>query len=154
MIDPNADTLRAALCGKLRLIAPLIALLDNDSDNVVEYIEQGRGDLNDAIYKLEPSRILVYHAGMTWADSQPSAWVQRFGIAARVKGSPNAVMSAIMTGVPTGDTLPLFTGNIRTDYNALNLEDWGRRFIPLNEFTFFSYWELLVNFTSRGLLGN
>ena len=77
------DQIRADLVAALRAIPGLVAVLDNDEDNIVEYKEEENGDWSATLRTLDPPKLLVADEQLDWAFQTTNLWRAVFRIAAR-----------------------------------------------------------------------
>lgn len=150
MTDPA--TLRASFVAMLRDIPALVALHENDADNIVDYVEEENGDLFNTIWGLRSPKLLVVHQGTRPSGGQTTMWAQDFSLMVRQVGSPSAVLVAILDGIPAtlGNGLKLILQRVHADYQPMSLPSMRRAVIPVSDQSSKDYWEITTTFISRG----
>lgn len=149
------DQIRSDLVSALRSIDGLVALLDNDEENIVEYREEENGDWPATLRSLDPPKLLVADEQLDWAFQTTNLWRAVFRLAARpARGvSPHALWFAICNGVPSnlGNTQNFFTATLNASYLPAGLASpWSRWIIPVSEQTTFACWTALIEFRAKG----
>lgn len=149
MLDPTI--LRADFVAALRLNPTLMALLEQNPDNVVEYIDEDNGDLFSTIRSLTPPKILVIDDGAQ-PQGFPSTRRRSFRIVIRPRRgtSPQSFEAAIANGIPTGSSLAMEFMTINDKYSSMRDTSSRRNSIPISENSSLDYWEILTAFTSKG----
>lgn len=150
MIITDAAALRLALVAQMRGIPELVALLNNDAANIQEYEEKDNGDLYSVIRKLRAPKMLVYFAGIS-ANRFPARFDINIGIAVRVD-NPTSIYAAFLGGTSTSsgtDGQPMVNSTVHPSYDPMAIPRLERRQIPLNDTTFFDYWELATAFSDK-----
>ena len=150
----STSILRAQLVAAIRGISDVVAELNNDPENVVEYIEKENGDLYSTVNgRREPALIVVY-TGFHWSGHQMTAWQRNFSIFVKAKGDPADLVEKLLDGVTTASGFPagkaLLYLVIHPAYNSMNMPNFERRSIVVDEKTNYDFWELTISFSSRG----
>jgi hypothetical protein len=149
MKDPGE--LRSDLVDTLRDIPALVASLDNDAENIVEYVEEENGDLFNTIFQLVAPKILVVYQGSRPSGGAIPMWAHDYGLILRTTGSPTALFAAIINGVPaSGGGLTFMQYQIDPAYESTSIPTLRRAVVPVGENSSRDYWELSLTYQSRG----
>lgn len=140
MIAPSL--LRSSIATVLRASNPVMANLDYNPLNVVDF--QEKGDLFSTVSKMKPKQLMVVYTGTVPAGRREAYWAHSFSLILRPEnGEPSSLFVALVDALIDVEVHPL--------YHSTDLPSCQRRSIPVGDSTSFDYFEVTTTFTSKGV---
>lgn len=142
MITPV--TITTAMVTKLRLIPALVTALGVSSKI---FVHDERGSLADSIRNLEANELLV-----AWQQSVPgemgplTIWEHQVSVFFRVYGDPSTAISAVLTGVPTGEASAFHRLTLTAGLLPSTTPTVFRRQLPISETAAVDYIEIQFSY--------
>ena len=143
----SSDTIRRLFVLKLRAISSLTTLLGGTS-HIIEYVEEEEGDIFTTIANLRPNHLLVAYQG-TEPSGERGCWAHHYSLFFKPGGSPSVIFSAIVDGVPAGESLKMFLLPLTPGLHPMDNPSLSRRRTPVGDFTGYDYWEITTAFVQN-----
>jgi hypothetical protein len=155
MLDPTG-TLIPLLTEAVSTIPEVLALVNNDPDNIIGYSDSfpDSGDFQQTLYALLPPAILIAWMGTAPGRGRNELVTHSFSIFLRAEGSPGALFSALYNGTPSSSLFGSQRFRLATIHNSCDpiaTLSCDRRFAPVDDRKVIDYFEIKLTLVERGV---